>query len=245
MSVEVESITAHPGELAAVRIMLYSDVAVSALRIPVTIEDNPWITLEEVSFDYTVAQPYFIDTTLLADDNRTEVINILPYIQAPVPTIPPPGGEICRLIFSIDSWATEQFVTIDSLNSPTHWVDASDQWGTSFRPDFVSGGILITDRATGAEEETVALPTDFALDQNFPNPFNPITHIGFSLARPTSVSLEVYDILGRRIASLVSGNFPAGRHTVAWDASGEPSGVYLYRLMTPEYSETRKMLLLE
>jgi hypothetical protein len=234
-TIQVESKAARPGDSVYLRILLQTDIEISALRIPLTME-NPWITLKEVSWEYTVAKPYFIDSTLLSDTIRTEVINVLPYIRSPMPTIPPPGGEICRLEISINPLAPGQFVTVDSLNTPFFWVDASDRWGTSIRPDFVPGGILIDNDATAVDDTEIELPEDYALDPNYPNPFNPITQIPFTLPRPTDVTLEIYDILGRKVATAAARPYPAGRHLIEWRAGEQPSGVYFYRLVTPDYT---------
>jgi hypothetical protein len=91
----------------------------------------------------------------------------------------------------------------------------------------------------------VTLPSSYQLEQNHPNPFNPSTRITFALPKPVHVNLQVYDILGRAVATLADGLFQPGRHTVEWNAKGNPSGVYFYRLTTPEFSSTRKMLLLQ
>jgi len=73
-------------------------------------------------------------------------------------------------------------------------------------------------------------PTVFALDQNFPNPFNPSTKIQYQLPVETRVSLKVYDMLGREVATLVNEDRPAGYHEVRWIASNTASGVYFYRM---------------
>jgi hypothetical protein len=93
------------------------------------------------------------------------------------------------------------------------------------------------------------VPTEFALDQNFPNPFNPSTQIRFTIPHEGQVKLSVFDLLGREIRVLLHGPLPAGQHTLAWDgrgASGEsaPSGVYFYRLTHGDRQVTRKLLLL-
>lgn len=80
------------------------------------------------------------------------------------------------------------------------------------------------------DDQSVRMPQEFMLNQNFPNPFNPATTIGFRLPRTGAVSLKVYDVLGREIASLVDNIMDAGYHTYDWDASGFPSGVYVCRL---------------
>ena len=93
--------------------------------------------------------------------------------------------------------------------------------------------------------ETATLPGDFALLQNFPNPFNPATEISFVLAHASDVRLEIYNVVGQKVATLVTGSLEAGQHTVSWNASAVASGVYLYRLQAGDFSETKKMLLLK
>ncbi|RMF58899.1 MAG: T9SS C-terminal target domain-containing protein, partial [Bacteroidetes bacterium] len=85
----------------------------------------------------------------------------------------------------------------------------------------------------------------FALHQNFPNPFNPQTTIRYELARSGRVALEVFDLLGRRVATLVNGEQPAGTFTVTFDARDLASGVYVYRLTAGSQVMTRTMLLMK
>jgi hypothetical protein len=80
-------------------------------------------------------------------------------------------------------------------------------------------------------EQTKVLHTAFSLSQNYPNPFNPSTAISFQLPMNSRVTLKVFDMLGREIATLVNDERGAGTHRVSWDASGRPSGVYVYRLV--------------
>ena len=89
------------------------------------------------------------------------------------------------------------------------------------------------------------LPSGFALDQNFPNPFNPTTQLNFRLEEPMPVRLSVFDMLGREIAILVDGMFPEGESSVTFDAENFPSGLYLYRIETPRGSTARIMSLLK
>ncbi|UCF63125.1 MAG: M20/M25/M40 family metallo-hydrolase [bacterium] len=89
------------------------------------------------------------------------------------------------------------------------------------------------------------IPGELLLSQNYPNPFNPWTTIEFDLPDSRFTTLTIYNVLGESIATLVSGQLPAGRHTVLWNASGFPSGLYFYRLATDNSQETRKMILLE
>jgi len=94
-------------------------------------------------------------------------------------------------------------------------------------------------------EPSRLLPQGYGLEQNYPNPFNPETAITFSLPGQEVVTLAVYDILGRRVATLADGKLGAGSHTVNWNARLFASGVYFCRLSTPGFVETRKMVLLK
>ncbi len=85
----------------------------------------------------------------------------------------------------------------------------------------------------------------YALEQNYPNPFNPVTSIGFELAESGSVSIKIYDLNGREVATLVDGVESAGRHTVVWNAVGMPSGSYMVRLSTEKYQDIKRMVLLK
>jgi photosystem II stability/assembly factor-like uncharacterized protein len=98
---------------------------------------------------------------------------------------------------------------------------------------------------TAIAEPSVSPPRSFALAQNYPNPFNPTTAISYQLAAVSAVTLRVYDILGREIATLVDGVQQAGHHSVRWDASLFTSGVYFYQLATDDFVETKKMLLVK
>jgi hypothetical protein len=89
------------------------------------------------------------------------------------------------------------------------------------------------------------IPETFVLEQNHPNPFNPSTKIGFGLPVESRARVDVYNLLGERIATLLDGHMRAGYHTLAFDASSLPSGIYIYRLTTDKGSLVRKMILMK
>ncbi len=93
-------------------------------------------------------------------------------------------------------------------------------------------------------ESDGALPLVFALDAAYPNPFRETTTFGVALPAPADVEMTIYDVLGRRVARLLSGPQPAGRQEVRWDAAGLPSGTYLVRLTTDTFAATRRVLLI-
>lgn len=89
------------------------------------------------------------------------------------------------------------------------------------------------------------IPTHATLEQNYPNPFNPETVIRFDLPRQAEVRLEIVNVLGQTITVLRNETMPAGSHESIWNASDQPSGVYLYRLQVNDYSTTRSLTLLK
>ncbi|TVQ69116.1 MAG: T9SS C-terminal target domain-containing protein, partial [Balneolaceae bacterium] len=89
------------------------------------------------------------------------------------------------------------------------------------------------------------LPVQLALRQNYPNPFNPSTRITFELNNPQHVTLSVYDIQGQHITTLLNGERAAGEHHVTFDSGDLASGMYLYRLETPQRTITRAMTLIK
>jgi hypothetical protein len=99
--------------------------------------------------------------------------------------------------------------------------------------------------STLGAEGAAPLPAQYELEQNYPNPFNPETRIGFRIQDAGFTSLKVYDVLGREVATLVEGKIDAGNHEVTFDGSNLPSGVYVYRLMSGSYQESKKMLLMK
>jgi hypothetical protein len=96
---------------------------------------------------------------------------------------------------------------------------------------------------TSVEEPSGVIPSDLALDEPFPNPFNPSTQIRFSLAEPGECTLAVFDLLGRQVATLIDGVRPAGMQIISWNASGQPAGVYFCRLQTAGIVIARKLVL--
>ena len=89
------------------------------------------------------------------------------------------------------------------------------------------------------------IPQDYSLYQNFPNPFNPSTTIGFGLPAASAVSLTVYDADGRVVERLLDDLLNAGIHKVTWNADSYSSGIYFYTLKAGNFTETKKMILVK
>ena len=97
-------------------------------------------------------------------------------------------------------------------------------------PVFEKIPVFIGSSSTSVVKDNSSFPESFKLEQNYPNPFNPSTTISFSLPMRSFVSLKVFDLLGRDVATILSEEFSAGVYSRQWNAAALPSGVYFYRL---------------
>jgi len=115
--------------------------------------------------------------------------------------------------------------------------------GTEYRAEvgfwYLPGWIV-----TGVPDDG-ALPSVFSLEQNRPNPFNPVTVVRFAVPKPSRVSLRIYDVSGREVRTLVDSELDRGFHSVTLYAAGLPSGVYFCRMTSGEFTEMRKLVLLK
>lgn len=110
--------------------------------------------------------------------------------------------------------------------------------------------VLENDLLTNLQPENKHIPLSFSLNQNYPNPFNPKTVISYQVEAhghsPVHVELSIYNLLGQKVATLVSEKQPTGNYKVEWDASGFGSGIYYYRLLTDkDFASTKKLILLK
>lgn len=116
--------------------------------------------------------------------------------------------------------------------------NSGDSW------NFASNRRVVVRTATGITSG-LGTPFEFALSQNYPNPFNPETNIKFSLVSKSSTSLEITDITGRVVATLVNDVLPEGIYSVKWNASGYSSGIYFYKLVSGNSKDIKKLTLIK
>lgn len=157
------------------------------------------------------------------------------------------GFEIQRKLENLD-WITIGFVngkgTTTEPTSYTYFDDVSELISNRIyyrlkQIDY-NGDYEFSD-----EIEVITIPLEYGLSQNFPNPFNPSTRIKYEIPENTNVTLEVFDVLGRLMKTLVNENKPAGRYEVEFNASELSSGLYLYKIKVGSFEQTKKMLLLK
>jgi hypothetical protein len=167
------------------------------------------------------------------------------------PEFPSPGSE---------KWEIDDYVTMVrgdyvGINVPKEYLAYSKpapkdkpvtQWHTE-----VEFAVMICPKPSAVEdEEDTFTPNDFQLDQNYPNPFNNETVIKFSLQKPTQVSLNMYNILGQKVRTLVEGRMEAGPQTITWDGKDNKgkdlsSGIYFYQLQVGDIKQTKRLVLLK
>lgn len=148
------------------------------------------------------------------------------YSSTPINSEPITTLSFTDLVFHTDNYYVATALYEDDMES--HYSNES----------YVLGQVSIDD-----EKEIV--PNKFELLQNYPNPFNPSTTIKFNLTKSSYVTINVYDILGRKVESLVNNQLPAGYHHVVWNAGNVSSGMYFYRIEAGDFSATKKMLMLK
>ncbi len=146
--------------------------------------------------------------------------------------------------FSLDSSQTQQITVTANTSglSPGNYVDMISIVANGGND---SGYVYVNVIPPLAVAPGTEIPDRYALGQNFPNPFNPVTTIRYQLPEPGFIELSVFNISGRMVVTLASGFQQAGYYAVQWNASLVPSGVYLYRIIARDYRAVRKCIVLK
>ena len=98
--------------------------------------------------------------------------------------------------------------------------------------------------------DNASLPKEFALHNNYPNPFNPVTNIVYDIPEATDVTLEIYNVMGQRVRTLAQGNHEPGRYQIVWSATNDigqalSSGMYIYRIQAGDFVSVKKLVLMK
>ncbi len=160
---------------------------------------------------------------------------------------------------SVEGEVTSMLAKDDNIFAelePGEWIDLFFPY-QPLNPEVKRGFALIArgyyqsqDIDFWSSDSIVLIPDDFSVSQNYPNPFNPQTEIKFSLPQPSQVKLEIFNVRGQKVKTLLNQDMVAGTHSVIWDGRNEDgknvaSGIYFYRLKAGEYRVTKKMLILK
>lgn len=142
----------------------------------------------------------------------------------------------CRRYFGISCFNGWRFVPLN----PKDGKPVTHEPGSILRKDFN------LDLVTGVEDSYLrTVPDRYNLGQNYPNPFNPITTIEFYLPKAANVRIDIINLLGQSVETLVNQRYSKRTHKKIWNGTGYPTGMYFYRIITPEFEEVRKMMLIK
>jgi hypothetical protein len=145
------------------------------------------------------------------------------------------GGTTWNKLFTRTTNTLSKMLFMDNNNG---WVVGAN--GLIMKTENGGGSI-----ATDITDESINLPKAFSLSQNYPNPFNPTTNINYTISERCSVSIRVFNILGKVISILLNEEKGPGNYSIHFEGNGEPSGIYFYRIQAGGFSETKKMILLK
>ena len=226
--------------------------------------DDDGIVFTVVSTGGSPIAPKVITTNVLADRDLAEAYEGMvleidnPYVMST--NADAPSGPFGEFSISSDNDATNA-LRVDDVSTGVSYTgnNPGSVLTVGQRLDYVRGALWYTfsnfklGPATMSDIGAVIntsiddseVPASFTLHQNYPNPFNPTTQIAFDVATSGNVKLEVYDVMGRQVASLVDGAVSVGVHTVTFDARNLSSGMYIYRLTSGATVQSMRMLLMK
>jgi hypothetical protein len=248
----VAKATSGENNLVTVPIVIENKDNLAAIDIPLAYSEG--VALKEVNFEGTRTDYFDLKIANIKNDQNVVVIGLLPQMTSKFKPDLAAGdmnsAPIANLVFEVLD-PTVKDITIKSvvLEDPHHSLQyvyheydgAGNITGLRVeRPDFES----ITFSLSGGSDNP-SLPSQYALNQNYPKPFNPSTEISFALPEQARVNLTVFNVLGQKVVTLVDKELEAGEHTVTFEADQYGSGVYFYRLATSKFHETKKMVLLK
>jgi len=247
-SIWVDTVSGIPGQTVAVNVYGYNVEYLSVINLALEISSDNLI-YNQTTYSGTRGETAF---TKQASPSGQQLLITLIFNEAS--PLPPGEGVLARIMFDVALEATEELVTIDSTTyasvQPTQLVLTPEEGGLAFTPYFTAGHVEIKSPTAIDDFETSVLPDQFALKQNVPNPFNPTTRIAFDLPQASEVRLDIYNILGQKVRTLVDQFMSAGTHEVMFDGHGDQnqilaSGVYFYRIYAGEFRQSRKMTLVK
>lgn len=216
-------------------------------RVKAEVETEWGSWSEAWNFTTILSTPHQVNLAAPADGETIEPDEVLFVWESSGPEIQNYGFELAIdedfLGIVIDSVVTDTLIQLSNLTDhTTYWWRVRAENTAGRGPYSVERYLVL---AVVGTDPLIDIPEQYELRQNYPNPFNPVTQIMFALPESSNVTLEIYNVIGQRIAVLVNGRMEAGRHEVAFDASELSSGIYLYRIQAGEFMETHKMMIMK
>jgi hypothetical protein len=239
-----------------VSLQVIHDEDLAAMDIPLSFSKG--VTLNSVTFEGTAVKGFDVKIAGIENEKNRVVIGLIGMVHSLKENAnlkPAPNGDntVAVLHFTLNdqNLKTLEIVPFSAVNPNHELMYVYNEWINnvpnvqSLNPDFQGGSIALDSRTP-----TANLPTEFALSQNVPNPFNPTTVVEYALPKDAQVNIAVYNVLGQHVKTLMNDMQRAGRQTVTWDGtdnsgSSVASGVYFYKIRAGDFSDTKKMVLLK
>ncbi len=251
--VAVDSVGVVAGSRFGVAVRLTNNtLGIAGMQLPLKF-NSPYLSADSVSFAGSLKTSGMIAVATI--DNQSDTISLIYYPdfnRFPFITADAPSGVLATVYFSLAASAPPGPIAITAIDhgyGTTVWsgIGFVDAEGTGiYRPQSFIPGVVTVLAPTAIDDEAVqTLPSRLALAQNYPNPFNPTTTIEFTLPLAGATRLEVFNVLGQQVVTLVDRSLGAGTHQIQWDGVNQPSGIYFYRLTHREGAQTRKMILVK
>jgi len=215
-----------------------------ALDIPLSYTEGA--VLDKVEFTDRV-KDFDLKIAQIDNEKNQVLIGFISLTKKDNPELTTGTGVIANLHFTIEKALDQVDVEPIYIDDPNHFLAFYyNDWSTG-RPELKT---IDPEVVKGSGTVSQGLPLKYELLQNSPNPFNPVTGIKFATTQPGHVKLNVYNVLGQKVRTLVDEYLDADVHEVVWDSKDEgghsvASGVYFYRIDTDNFSQTRKMVLLK
>jgi len=248
-SIRIDTVMVEPGDDFAVEVRLENNsISLAGLQIPLQF-DSEYLTVDSISFAGSMVPAGMLSTGHIDNGMDTLAIQIYPTLDS-ISSFDDAEGLLATIHGNVRGDAPLGTIPIDSIfdTGGLFWTAAAmtNELGILFLPSNFYGGAVVVSSPTDVEDDIrTGLPGQFALSQNYPNPFNPTTTIGFSLPRAGHTVLEIYNVLGQRVVTLVDRHLDAGHHQAEFNGESQPSGIYFYRISYAQGSQTRKMVLLK
>jgi methionine-rich copper-binding protein CopC len=237
---------AQESNTVVVPLEITNEANLTAMDIP--LQYSAGVKLRTVDFTGTRVENWDLKAFNIDQQNHRVVIGLFPKMSANgAPDLQAGSGTVAKLVFEVTDPTVQSIQLTDyTSEKPNHRLmfiyHTTDENGQIDRfverPDFQGTTVALSGIGSN-------LPDEYALSQNYPNPFNPSTNISFALPEANHVRLDIYNVLGQKVETLLDENMPAGNHEVEWHASTAASGVYFYRLEAGTFSETKKMMYLK
>jgi hypothetical protein len=243
-----KAVSGTEANTVVVPLVVTNEANLTAMDIPLKFSEG--VTLTEVNFENVRTSYFDLKIANINNEKNQVIIGLLPQLSAQAkPDLEAGTGPVANLVFRIDDPTVsavhlETFTTRNPGHFLTYVYHKYDESGKisqyMVQPDFTPIDVSLSGAGTSPN-----LPKTYALNQNYPNPFNPTTEISFDLPKSSHVELNVFNVLGQNVKTLVDQNMAAGSHTLTWDASGVASGVYFYRIKAEDFTATKKMMVLK